>query len=241
MFLLFLPGVYFALMILMAVLPALLLMRFVYRLDSYEKESSRLLLRLILLGVLAGFLSMILESVGMKLLSLTSVDPQSPRYIILMAFLVVALVEEGMKYLLMHIKVWKSPEFDFRFDGIVYAVFVSLGFAAMENIMYVLGYGMQVVFARALMAIPAHMSFAVVFGVFYGRARQLANAGHMLTARLHILAGFALAVFFHGFYDTCAMLANPISLLLLALFMVVIYVTIFMLVKSEARTDRPII
>ena len=237
---LILPGAFFLIVILLAVLPAVLLMLYVYKYDTYEKEPVRLLFQLILLGVLAAFLSMILESIGQKILSLAPLDSSDPRYIILFAFLVVALVEEGMKYLLMHRRVWKLKDFDYRFDGIVYAAFASLGFAAMENIMYVMGFGLSVVLSRALLAIPAHMSFSVVFGVFYGRARQLANAGYHRASRMNILLGFAIAVFFHGFYDSCAMIGTVFSMLLFMLFMIVIYATVFFVVKSESRTNTRI-
>ena len=140
----------------------------------------------------------------------------------------------------MHRCVWKHPAFDYRFDAIIYAVFTSLGFAAMENVMYVLGFGLSVVLARALLSIPAHMSFSVVFGVFYGRARKYANRGQMAQSRMSIFTGFLLAVFFHGFYDSCAMIGSTLSMILFALFMIVIYATVFFVVKSESRTDSPV-
>ena len=237
---LLLPGIGFLFIIALAVVPAAVLMRYIYKQDRIEKEPVGLLMRLILLGVIAGFLSMLLESLGQFLLGLTKVDPSSPVYTILMAFFVVAAVEEGTKYFLMHKKVWKNPAFDYRFDAIVYAVFTSLGFAAMENIMYVMGFGLSVVLARALLSIPAHMSFSVVFGVFYGRARRCANMGQKQACRLNILLGYLTAVFFHGFYDSCAMIGTTFSMILFALFMIVIYATIFFVVRSEARTDRPV-
>lgn len=237
---LLLPGIGFLFIILLAVIPAALLMRYIYKQDKIEKEPIPLLLWLILLGVIAGFLSMLLESVGQYILGLTRLDPDSPLYTILMAFFVVAAVEEGTKYFLMHKKVWKNPAFDFRFDAIVYAVFTSLGFAAMENIMYVMGFGLSVVLARALLSIPAHMSFSVVFGVFYGRAKRCANLGQKQASRMNILLGYVTAVFFHGFYDSCAMIGTTLSMILFALFMVVIYATIFFVVRSEARNDRPV-
>ena len=237
---LLLPGIGFLFIIALAVVPAAVLMRYIYKQDRIEKEPVGLLMRLILLGVIAGFLSMLLESLGQFLLGLTKVDPSSPVYTILMAFFVVAAVEEGTKYFLMHKKVWKNPAFDYRFDAIVYAVFTSLGFAAMENIMYVMGFGLSVVLARALLSIPAHMSFSVVFGVFYGRARRCANTGQKQACRLNILLGYLTAVFFHGFYDSCAMIGTTFSMILFALFMIVIYATIFFVVRSEARTDRPV-
>ncbi|MBR2560752.1 MAG: PrsW family intramembrane metalloprotease [Eubacterium sp.] len=238
--LLLFPGAVFLFIIFLAVLPAALLMRYVYRQDRYEKEPLGLLAKLVVMGVLAGFLSMVLESVGQKILDMTPLEPDSPRYTIVMAFLVVALVEEGMKYLLMNRCVWKNPAFDYRFDAIVYAVFTSLGFAAMENIMYVMGFGFSVLLSRALLSIPAHMSFSVVFGVFYGRARLYANRGQKGLSAANMLIGFLTAVFFHGFYDACAMIGTGFSMLLFALFMIVIYVTVFLVVRSEARTDMPV-
>ncbi len=234
------PGLSFLIIIILAVLPAAILMRYIYRQDKVEKEPRKLLIHVTICGVLAAFVSMILESLGQFLLGLTRIDPDSPLYTILLAFLVVAVVEEGSKYFLMHLRVWKNPAFNFRFDAIVYAVFASLGFAAMENIMYVLGFGLSVVLARALLSIPAHMSFAVVFGVFYGRARGCENRGQHGAAVANHLLGFLLAVFFHGFYDSCAMIGTSFSMILFALFMVVIYVTIFFVVRSEARTDQPV-
>ena len=238
--LLMLPGFAFWLIILLAVLPAVLLMRFVYKQDTLEKEPVSLLVKLILMGVLAGFLSMILETIGQMILDASPLDPETPVYTIVTAFLVVAVVEEGMKYLLMHLVVWKNPNFDYRFDGIVYAVFASLGFAAMENIMYVFGFGLSVIVSRALLAIPAHMSFSVVFGTFYGRARMYANRGWKGLSFLNILVGYLAAVFFHGFYDSCAMIGSSTSMILFAAFMVIIYLVIFAVVRSESRTDQRI-
>lgn len=71
----------------------------------------------------------------------------------------------------LHARTWRNPNFNYRFDGIVYAVFVSLGFAAFENIQYVLHYGLSVALPRAIFAVPGHMSFAVFMGLFYGRAK----------------------------------------------------------------------
>ena len=238
--LLLLPGLSFIFIICLAVLPAAFLMRYIYKQDQIEKEPRDLLVKVTLMGVAAAFVSMLLESVGQFLLGLTHIDPQSPVYTILLAFFVVAVVEEGAKYFLMHLRVWKHPAFNYRFDAIVYSVFASLGFAAMENIMYVFGFGLRVVIARALLAIPAHMSFAVVFGIFYGRARKSANRGQKNACLGNILLGFLFAVFFHGFYDSCAMIGSVFSMILFALFMVAIYAVIFFVVRSEARTDQPV-
>ena len=152
-----------------AVVPAFILLRYVYRHDTIEKEPPLLLMTLFCLGVVSALCATVLESIAQTVLDLL-IGPESPFYTVLMAFLVVAVMEEGTKLYFLKRRTWDHPAFNYRFDGIVYAVFVSLGFAAYENILYVFQYGLSVALPRALLAIPGHMSFAVFMGVFYGRA-----------------------------------------------------------------------
>ena len=163
-----------AVYILAAVIPAVILLRYVYRHDTVEKEPPGLLLSLLLMGVVAALASGILERIAQGVLGVL-VRPGSLLHTVLLAFLVVAVVEEGMKFLLLKWRSWHHPAFNYRFDGIVYAVFVSLGFAAYENILYVFSYGLSVARPRALLAIPGHMSFSVAMGIFYAGPNA---AGH---------------------------------------------------------------
>lgn len=221
-----------------AFLPAILLLRYIYKQDSFEKEPGYLLWQLLLLGALAGFLSMILESVGDALINRSSLDPNSLTYQIVYYFCVVGMVEEGTKYILMASRTWRDPNFDFRFDGIVYAVFTSLGFAAMENLLYVINYGLSVAPSRALLSIPGHMAFAVLFGAFYGRAKLQHDLGHTGRQATDIIIGYVLAVCLHGTYDTCASLGDTTSTLVFIAVIVIVYILCFLVVKKEARADR---
>ena len=156
--------------VLAAVIPAAILMCYIYKKDRIEREPPWLLGSLVLLGVAAALVAIVLEILGQSILdSLVSVN--NPKYILLLAFLVVAAVEEGTKFFFLYRRTWRDPNFNYRFDAIVYAVFVSLGFAAFENIKYVFNYGLSVALPRALLAIPGHMGFAVFMGFFYGRAK----------------------------------------------------------------------
>lgn len=234
-----LPGMYVIFLYLfLAVLPALILLIYVYRQDKVEKEPIGLLIRLAFMGVAAAFLSMLLERIGSSFLDRSSLDPSGLAYTAVMAFLVVAVVEEGTKYALMAAVTWKSPAFNYRFDGIVYSVFASLGFAAMENIMYELGYGPGVLVGRSVLAIPGHMSFGVLFGTFYGRAKVQQAEGHHIRQVLCIIVGYVLAVFLHGIYDTCAMLGTGASTLVFGIVVVVIYLVCFLLVRRESSHDE---
>ena len=228
-----------AVYILAAVLPAIILLRYIYKHDTVEKEPPGLLLTLLFMGVLAALCATVLEAIFQTVLDLL-VDPGSPVYTILLAFLVVAVVEEGTKFWLLKRRTWYHPAFNYRFDGIVYAVFVSLGFAAYENITYVLRYGLSVALPRALLAVPGHAAFAVVMGAFYGRARLREGWGDLREARRGLWTGYLFAVFLHGFYDTCAMIGTGTSTVVFLVFVALMFLGIFRLVKKESATDAPV-
>ncbi|PKM41210.1 MAG: PrsW family intramembrane metalloprotease [Firmicutes bacterium HGW-Firmicutes-9] len=225
--------------LLAALLPALFLMRYIYRKDTIEKEPKGMLVGLVFLGVAAAVVAVILETLGINLLSLY-LEEGSPAHTIVMAFLVVAVVEEGAKFVFLLWRTWRDPNFNFRFDGIVYAVFVSLGFAAFENISYVMGYGLVTAVARALLAIPAHMGFAVFMGYFYARAKRCHDEGNVAGKRRNLWAGFLVAVLLHGFYDACALMGTLLSLLLFLAFVIAMYIIVIRLVKKESKTDTPV-
>ena len=225
--------------LLAALLPALFLMRYIYRKDTIEKEPKGMLIGLVFLGVAAALVAVIFETLGTNLLS-RFLEEGDPAHTIVLAFLVVAVVEEGAKFLFLLWRTWRDPNFNYRFDGIVYAVFVSLGFAAFENIGYIMGYGLSAAPARALLAIPAHMGFAVFMGYFYARAKRCSDEGNVRGRRGNLWAAFLSAVFLHGFYDACALMGTLLSALLFFAFVVAMYIIVIRLVKKESRKDQPV-
>ena len=225
--------------LLAALLPALFLMRYIYRKDTIEKEPPGLLTGLVFLGVAAALVAVVLETLGQGVLN-AFLSKEDPAYSIVFAFLVVAVVEEGAKFLFLRWRTWKDPNFNYRFDGIVYAVFLSLGFAAFENISYVMGYGLTAALYRALLAIPAHMGFAVYMGYFYSRAKLCQDVGNIGGRRRNLWAAFLIAVLLHGFYDACAMLGSVLSTLLFAAFVILMYILVIRLIKKESKTDEPV-
>jgi len=222
-----------------ALLPAVLLLRYIYRHDTVEKEPAPLLASLLLMGVLAAVCSGVLEGIGQSVLQLL-VAPTRPIYTVLMAFLVVAAVEEGTKFFFLKRRTWNHPAFNYRFDGVVYAVFVSLGFAAIENVEYVFSYGLSVALPRALLSVPGHMAFSVFMGAFYGRARLYADLGDDGACRRCLWGGYLTAVLLHGFYDTCAMMGGGLSLLVFGVFVAMTFFAAYRTVKRESATDAPV-
>ena len=223
--------------VLAAVLPAIFLMLYVYNQSRMHRKPTGLLVRLVWDGVLAALAATVLELIGESLLNSSSLA-NSPNYLAFLAFLIVGVVEEGTKFFFMRKDTWHNPYFETRFDGIVYCVFASLGFAAFENIKYVFSYGLGVAPSRALLAIPGHMSFAVLMGYFYGRAKLKEDCGHHGEAVLMQAIGYLAAVGLHGAYDYCAMLGSDTSTIVFFIIIIVIYLIVFRLVKHEAANDR---
>ena len=228
-----------AVYVLAAVLPAVFLMRYVYRQDKIEKEPANLLISLIGKGILAALAAIVLELLGQSLLN-ALVDSENPIYVYLMAFLVVAAVEEGTKFFFLYRRTWRDPNFNYRFDAILYAVFVSLGFAAFENVKYVFSYGLSVALPRAILSVPGHMGFAVFMGVFYGRAKRCRSRGNSFGGKVNLALGYLFPVLLHGIFDTCCMLGTETAVLTFLGFVAAMYLIVYCLLRRESRTDGPV-
>lgn len=228
-----------AVYVLAAVLPAIFLMRYVYRQDQIEPEPVGLLASLVWKGVLAALAAIVLESLGQMVLD-GQVSQDNPNYVYYLAFLVVAAVEEGTKLFFLYRRTWKEPDFNYRFDAIVYAVFVSLGFAAFENVKYVFSYGLSVALPRAILAVPGHMGFAVFMGIFYGRAKRCTDWGNRFGCKVNLVLSYLFPVALHGVYDSCCMAGTGRSTAVFVIFVLVMYLLVFRLIRHESRTDTPI-
>lgn len=222
-----------------ALLPAFFLLRYIYRQDQVEKEPPRLLLQLFFRGCLAALAALAVELAATGLLD-RMVAPDHPAYLYLTAFLVIAAVEEGTKLFFLHRRAWHERHFNYRFDGIVYAVFVSLGFAALENIFYIMGHGLSVALPRALLAVPAHMGFGVFMGYFYSRARLRKYRRTRRGVWVNGTLGYLTATLLHGFYDLCAMKGTTGATILFVAFVVAMYQIVYRMIRREAETDIPV-
>ena len=118
------------------------------------------------------------------------------------AYVVAGCVEEGFKLLFLYWLIWRNKYFDEYFDGIVYAVFVSMGFALVENILYVTSGGLGTGIMRALLSVPAHFLFAVVMGYFFALAKFYKNRA------LNMSLAFIVPMLLHGTFDALLMVAN---------------------------------
>ncbi len=178
---------------LVAIAPVCIIILYIYLKDKYEKEPKLLLFYCFLFG---AFVSVILTSLLYILIDyFVLLDKSSVLQMFIRAFFIVGFTEEFSKYIIVRYYAQPKDAFNEPFDGIVYAVMVSMGFAATENIMYVLEGGYEAAFLRAFTAIPAHATFAILMGYYMGKAKFSKNRG------LLNLTGLLLAIIFHGAYD----------------------------------------
>ena len=232
--------IYHGTLIAAAVIPAIFLMIRVYKSDKLEKESPYLIWNLIRAGILSALLALVEERVLSVILDMT-VAPESPLYNIILYFGIVAYAEESSKYILMKKETWKNPEFNCQFDGVVYAVFVSLGFALWENISYVLTYGFGTAIVRAVTAIPGHACFGVFMGVFYGISRRLYNRGETTASKIMRVLAVVIPALLHGIYDYIATMETDEGSGYFLGFVVVLFVVSFFLVGKTSKHDRVIV
>jgi RsiW-degrading membrane proteinase PrsW (M82 family) len=171
-------------------LVALLWLRWFRKKDKYEKEPERLIFLAFLAGALATVPSVFLES-------LFRLHDQGSTVVLrnlLLSFLWVGIVEEFFKYLAVRLTVYRSKQFNEVMDGMIYMVSAALGFAATENVGYMLGFGYAVGFLRAVLSYLAHISFSAILGFYMGRAK-------IEGQKNLIWVGFALAISLHWLYD----------------------------------------
>ncbi len=150
--------------------PVLALIVLFYYIDKYEPEPKRIVLKVFGFGTLTVIPAAILECMYTYVIPKAH-EPGNLCALFIHIFFSIALVEEFCKFMVIMTGIYKSPEFDEPYDGIVYSVAVSLGFAALENIMYVFSGGIGTGIMRALMSVPGHALFGALMGYFIGKAR----------------------------------------------------------------------
>lgn len=181
------------LLLALSLAPAVAIIAYIYARDKYEPEPISLLLLSFGFGVISTLPAYASSYLGASLgLDLTPNIFTTLLYI----FGVIAFSEELAKFLFLRFGIFPKKEFDEPLDGIVYAVMIGMGFATIENIIYVFKFGASVGLARMFTAVPAHAAFGVVMGYYTGLAKQFPEKQNVLLAKA--LIG---ATMLHGAYN----------------------------------------
>jgi len=179
------------LLVTLSISPGIFIMVTIYNLDEYDKEP----LWLLALAFIFGAINLHLDiDILDFLFSLITTENDFIR--IGEEALFVSFTEELLKFLVVILIIYPNKNFDEPFDGIVYSVFVGMGFATAENMTFVLQGGAGLAVLRMLSAIPAHFVFAVIMGYYLGKAKSSKN-----KQLFYIALSLFVPVIIHGVYD----------------------------------------
>lgn len=251
-----------------AVIPSVALCIYVFKKDRAEKEPLSLLLKLFLFGIISCFpvisvsepLCNAIDGIFAKY---CYVDGDTLYYTSTSAlyaynaatyFIGVALVEELGKFVFLWIGSRKSREFNSLFDGIIYSVFVSLGFATLENVLYVFEGGLGVALLRAVLSVPGHMFFGVLMGYYYSLYHITETAKEIekvyqeqcliqkkppLSSKKYLFMSLFAPIMAHGAYDFCCTIGSGLMTAVFVILIVFLYVYCFGKIKKISVCDAP--
>jgi RsiW-degrading membrane proteinase PrsW (M82 family) len=213
--------------------PVFVILFYIYFRDKYDREPIGLLIKALLLGIIIVIPVIFVERLLLYLMPPAGKVGEAAYH----AFVVAGTTEEVFKFLALYLLVWKSPSFNEKFDGIVYAVFVALGFAGVENVIYVLEGGMQTAITRALTAVPAHAIFGITMGYYLGIARMYKELRSNYLGR-----ALLVPIILHGIYDFILMVEIGWLLLLFIPYVILLYVMAMkkMRLLSDSSIFKPL-
>ncbi|MCR5356509.1 MAG: PrsW family intramembrane metalloprotease [Lachnospiraceae bacterium] len=225
------------LLLLLAIAPGAYIVMHVYKQDKIEKEPAKLIRKLLIAGAISVIPAIILELIFSAVFGI-SLDGTSSLFLIAIdAFIVTALVEEGLKYVTLKKLTWDSPEFDYTFDAIVYSVSVSMGFAIIENIAYVLSNGLGNAIIRAVVSVPGHAVFAIYMGYYYGSAKLNGIEADTKEKSRLLKKALWVPVILHGFFDFCLLSGSTVFILVFLVFIGVLYYLTYKNLKIYSAGD----
>ena len=221
-------------MITLALLPSLIIAFLLYISDKKEREPITELIKAFFLGIIS-----IIITLGISFIfdvTKIEVDNLDMIGLAIYSFIDVALIEELSKWLMAHIFVRNNSNYNYMYDGIIYFSYVSLGFATIENILYIASTGLTAALVRAVTTVPSHVFFAMTAGYYYTLATKEKN-NKALRSRYFILS-IVMPVLLHGFFDFCLLTKNYLFLLIFLVFVVSLYIVSIGNARKVEKNDR---
>ncbi|MFA6940055.1 MAG: PrsW family glutamic-type intramembrane protease, partial [Clostridiaceae bacterium] len=196
-------------LLIIAIFPGIALALGAYLTDRYDREPVPLLIKIFLFGCLSVIPAAIFEEILMFLNPFAGILAT-----IFTAFIVAGLTEELIKRSVVMKFAFKNSAFDEKLDGIIYAVFASLGFATAENILYVVfrfGANPYVGISRGVLSVPAHMLFAITMGYYLSLAKFCTDDR---LCKFYYRKSLTVPLILHGIFDFLLMVNQGIMLIL---------------------------
>ncbi len=215
-------------LLMLAIAPSIAFILWIYIKDKYDKEPVKLLGKFFVLGAFISIIGIVVEDF------LININRYSGYYYnIYVAFIVAGLTEEGLKMIVLISNLNKEKNYNERLDGIIYSVFLSLGFATIENIIYIFfedaSSVIQVGLIRGLISIPAHIMFAINMGYYISKYKFTKNK---IKKREYLIMSILIPIIYHGIFDLLLILNFKLSKVIFAIYF------IFLLKVSLDKLDE---
>jgi len=229
------------LLLILAVLPVVLFIFYINSKDK-QKEPKGLLAALFFSGFLACFLVVLISYIMSSIFPIFDLEVKSLDFLQLAiyVFIGVALVEELCKWLFTMLIGFRSKNFDETFDIIVYSTFVSLGFACIENVLYVVQGGFLSALLRAITSVPGHMCFGIIMGYYLLLAKLSKKNNNKKLYKKNIALSLVIPILAHGIYDYFLFLGNIFFLFVLLVLIILFFVYSHSKLKQVASVNRKI-
>lgn len=186
----------------LSILPVLFFGYQIYKKD-FDKEPTEILVKLFFSGIGSTVVTLVISGILMMFIPFMAKEATELNVFELIpyAFLCVALVEEFSKWIFVYKLEYNDREFNHLYDGIVYAAFVSLGFACLENILYVFEGGVQTAIVRAFLAIPGHLCDGIMMGYYLSMAKLALCNNNKSLSKKNLILSLVVPTLAHGIYD----------------------------------------
>ncbi|WP_059103529.1 glutamic-type intramembrane protease PrsW [Shouchella shacheensis] len=208
-----------------ALAPIVALLSYVYLRHAYSKKMTLLVLRTFVIGVLLVIPILVLQYAFTEEGLLTGMFSQ--------AFILYGFTEEFFKWLLLFVFAYQHGQLQRPSDGIVFGVSISLGFASLENILFLIAHGLETAIGRALMPVAAHAIYGIVMGYYIGHAKH--RQGRRLR---YLLMALLIPVMLHSVYDLILILFQHYFLVVLIPFMALLWMLAVWKMRQAQQLDN---
>lgn len=203
----------------LAIAPSAAFILWIYFKDRYEKEPIKSLVKFFFLGVVVSIVGIVIEGILMKINVWNGYS-----YYIYVSFIVAGLTEEGLKAIILIPYLLKEKNFNEKLDGIIYSIFLSLGFATVENIIYVFcessSQVLQIGITRGLISIPGHIMFAITMGYYISKYKFSVEK---LKKREYLIMSILIPILLHGVFDFILMIKYKWTIYVFVIYMIFLF------------------
>ena len=226
-------------LMILAVLPVLIILLYVYKNDK-QKEPTKLLSQLFLLGILSCFVTLYLTNIVRTLFPFLQ-NQDNLFDVFLYSFFQIALIEEFSKWIMVYNKGYHNKAFDESYDIIVYSIFTSLGFAFFENIIYVMGkQTLKTAITRAISSVPAHAFLGLFMGYFLSIAKEASINNNKKEEKKNIIYSLLVPTIIHGSYDFCIISQKQSFIMTFFIFLISLYIISLKKLHKEIKNNHNI-